>query len=62
MSTAVSTDAHRATGMQSEWVAVILACFTFADYLYQNYRRTKTFPTGDEVWERSDPLQPVARP
>ncbi len=31
----------------------------FQDYLYQNYRRTKTFPTGDEVWERSDLLQPV---
>jgi hypothetical protein len=24
----------------------------FQDYLYQNYRCTKTFPSGDEVWER----------
>jgi hypothetical protein len=24
----------------------------FQEYLYRNYRLTKTFSTGDEVWER----------
>jgi hypothetical protein len=26
----------------------------FYDYLHRNYRRTKVFSTGDEVWERKD--------
>lgn len=32
----------------------------FQDYLYQNYRRIKSFSTGDEVWERVDRSKPVA--
>jgi hypothetical protein len=26
----------------------------FRDYLYLHYRKTKSFPSGDEIWERVD--------
>lgn len=26
----------------------------FRDYLGENYARTKTFPNGDQVWEKTD--------
>jgi len=33
----------------------------FQDYLLQNYHLTKTFPSGDQVWERTDaPATPAA--
>jgi hypothetical protein len=30
----------------------------FQEYLYLHYRRTKTFPNGNEVWQRTDPPTP----
>jgi len=34
----------------------------FFGYLHRYYRRTKTFSTGDEVWERKDTPQPEPTP
>ena len=30
----------------------------FQEYLYLHYRRTKIFPNGNEVWQRTDPINP----
>ena len=32
----------------------------FQEYLYLHYRRTKIFPNGTEVWQRTGPDQPLA--